>query len=106
MPIGTFEDADYTEYALTLKPGDRLYFYSDGITEATTTNGEQFGYKRLIEVLGKNRDKPLLEGISSVVKYVEEWCNFTRLDDDLSILALEIAEPGTLCDQALGHSAA
>ncbi len=99
VPIGTFEDADYTEYTVTLKSGDRLYFYSDGITEATNASDELFGSKRLINVLEESRDKPLLDGVSAVVKNVEEWCSCAKLDDDLSILAIEIAEHDTPGDQ-------
>lgn len=92
VPIGTFKDADYEEYSVSLKPGDRLYLYSDGITEVSNSKDELFGNKRLVGVLDQNRDKPLLDSIYSALKNVEEWCSWARLEDDISILAVEIAE--------------
>ena len=46
-PIGCVEGADYQERVLQLRQGDRLLLYSDGLTEAISSSGEQFGQERL-----------------------------------------------------------
>ena len=91
FPIGFFEGVKYEEHSLSLKPGDRLYLYSDGITEAMNAKGEQFGKGRLIKALKKNRNEPLKDSLSSLLEDVEEWSP-ARVEDDISILAVEIAE--------------
>ena len=54
--LGMFEDAAYRANALRLGPGDALYLYTDGITEAMNAKGEQFGERRLrAEIASRNR---------------------------------------------------
>jgi sigma-B regulation protein RsbU (phosphoserine phosphatase) len=48
MPLG-LGSTTYPEYSVTLKPGTRLLFYTDGITEAMNGSDEEFGSARLVE---------------------------------------------------------
>ena len=90
FPIGFFRQVKYEEHSITLKPADRLYLYSDGITEATNIDGEEFGKERLIRVLEESRAMPLNTGLSFLLAAVKEWCGPARPGDDISILAVEI----------------
>lgn len=92
LPIGLTEEP-YEEQALVLEPGDRLYVYSDGISEAMNEKGEPFRIERLLESLMKSRDATLTESISALWHAVEEWCGGTALHDDVSLVALEITSP-------------
>ena len=47
MVLGIFPDTQYDQSELALKPGDRLLFYTDGITEARNPEGEEYGEDRL-----------------------------------------------------------
>ena len=44
LPVGFLPDIKYQERTMQLQPGDRLYFYSDGIKEAMNPENEQFGH--------------------------------------------------------------
>lgn len=90
FPVGVMEDATYEEYAAELAPGDRLYLYSDGVPEALGRGGEQFDYPRILEVLGRHRRQPLADGLSRLVESVQAWHGGSGLEDDLSVLALEM----------------
>jgi sigma-B regulation protein RsbU (phosphoserine phosphatase) len=92
FPIGCVKEANYKEYSFSMKPGDRLYLYSDGITDAMNSNDEQFGERQLINALDQSRNILLKDSISSLLMSVEEWCGDARLEDDISVLAIEIAE--------------
>ena len=46
LPLGIVANADYTETALQLEPGDTLTFMPDGVVEAQTARGELFGFER------------------------------------------------------------
>jgi sigma-B regulation protein RsbU (phosphoserine phosphatase) len=50
-PIGFLPKQDFQEYAVPIAKDDLLFFYSDGITEATDSEGEQFGEDRLMKLI-------------------------------------------------------
>jgi sigma-B regulation protein RsbU (phosphoserine phosphatase) len=88
LPIGMLDDATYDDEALTLEPGDRLYFYTDGVIEALDANEAEFGHPRLLEAIAARRSLPLRAGLEAVAAEVRAWCG-GRLMDDVSLLAVE-----------------
>jgi sigma-B regulation protein RsbU (phosphoserine phosphatase) len=89
LPVGLLPGASYEERAVRLEPGDRLYFTSDGLTEAENTAGQEFGAEKLLEAYDQNRHRPLDESLGEVMARVEEWCAPARLADDVAMLAIE-----------------
>ena len=61
MVLGAFPDQSYERVCLQLQAGDLLAAYTDGITEPENEYGEEFGEKRLIDLLVENAQKPLEE---------------------------------------------
>ncbi len=92
FPIGLFPEASWEEQVLDLNPGDRLYLYSDGLTEAVNGDDEEFGIERLIRAIGQSKTKVLKESLSFLLSSVEEWRGGARLEDDISILAVEMTQ--------------
>ena len=90
FPIGLAEDA-YGERCVHLAAGDRLYFYSDGLPDAMSPGGERFGDTRLRDALDRGRSEPLGGGIAMLLGEIARWQNGERPQDDISILAIEIA---------------
>ena len=90
MAIGWTPDADFEQTTITLCPGERLCFYSDGVPEAMDPDRKQFGNDRLIESLIDARAFPLQEGVMNLVSKVEQWCGKTGPTDDVTIVAMEI----------------
>jgi phosphoserine phosphatase RsbU/P len=86
-PVGVL-DHEYQEHALTLARGDRLYLYSDGLTEAADAAGELYGKDRLAALVGRFRAAPLDDSLAALVADVEAWSGGQRRDD-LSALAVE-----------------
>ena len=83
------KDMEYTNYEILLKPGDRLFVYTDGVPEATNEAEELFGTRRMIDVLnlepGAEPEKVLQniqEGIDAFVGNAEQF-------DDLTMLCLK-----------------
>jgi sigma-B regulation protein RsbU (phosphoserine phosphatase) len=89
FPIGV-GGGSLQERTVKLAPGDRLYLYSDGISEAVDASGEAFGQERLIRALCRNRSKPLQEGIPLLLGEVERWRAGANARDDASVLAVEV----------------
>jgi sigma-B regulation protein RsbU (phosphoserine phosphatase) len=90
FPIGLFVDATYDEFTVELGPGDRLYFCSDGVTDAMSAEEEVFGADRLLQVVDTTRSGTLQESVSAISATVARWSGEHRPQDDLSVLALEL----------------
>ncbi len=70
FPIGLAQDA-YEERSVRLAAGDRLYLYSDGVTEAMNPAREMFGDARLLEAIGRSRSVPLQGSVAALVGEIE-----------------------------------
>lgn len=90
FPIG-FTDRAYEEQSITLKPGDRLYLYSDGLTEARNSDREPLEEDRLIGTLEEVRTAPLPQTLDVLVNVAERWSGATGPHDDISLLAVEMS---------------
>ncbi len=94
LPIALVPD-DLTPSAIqqaevSLDPGDRLYLFSDGIPEARSSDGEQYGEARTADALQSCMDRGLVESIDFLLGEVWDWGGSKGPDDDVSILAIEI----------------
>lgn len=92
LPVGFLPDSTYEECSIQMKPGDRLFLYSDGILETASPDDVEFGQTRLISALDRSKGLPLGESISSMLYEVEKWQRGGRLKDDVSILGIEIMD--------------
>lgn len=91
-PIGIFSAPKFEEFAIDLVPGDRLYLYTDGVTETESPADEEFGVERIIEILEASRGLRLGVGIDAVLDAAAEWSGSASQADDASMVALEVAE--------------
>ena len=80
LPLG-LTSGDYSETQITLTPGSRLVFYSDGITEAVNSEDEEYGLGRLAE----HAVKPGASAVS-IVDEVRSFANGAGVPDDASVL--------------------
>jgi phosphoserine phosphatase RsbU/P len=90
FPVGLLRQATYEDHSLFLRPGDRLYFYSDGVTEAMNPEEESFGAERLLETLRRGFDNSIEESLSLLMETLRQWCAGAPHGDDISLLAVEI----------------
>jgi phosphoserine phosphatase RsbU/P len=88
LPIGMIEHATFADETATLQPGDRLYFYTDGVIEALDASEQEFGFARLVAELDRLRDRPLRAGLDLVAAVVRDWAGGDPRDD-VSLLAVE-----------------
>jgi serine phosphatase RsbU (regulator of sigma subunit) len=79
--LGLFPDWDCLVEERTLRAGDILAIYTDGITEAFNDAGEEFGEARLIDSLRRHRDLPAPGIISAVVDEVRRFSPNEQQDD-------------------------
>ncbi len=81
----------YSEHRTQLRPGDLLFLYSDGLTEAENTEGQEFGENQLMSVLSANPTASAEALITAVRGAVQDWTGGRALADDLTMLAVRLA---------------
>lgn len=89
-PIGLFPDVEFDEASLTLERGDRLFLYTDGLTEAVNANDEELGRDRFRETVEQSRDLDLRETLERVLARMKDWQASRASNDDVSLLAAEL----------------
>lgn len=89
MVTGIFEEATYGESSVTLKPGDRLVLFTDGITEARSAAGAEFDDEGLLRVVARH---PPGDAKFLVGAIFDEVAAFTggRLQDDATAVVAAI----------------
>ena len=86
--LGAMEHFVYRSRKLTLAPGDVLYLYTDGVTEAFNRNGELYGDKRLEELLNRNLRADHTEVIKTTLAEVAAFSSGIPPSDDITMIAI------------------
>ncbi len=88
FPLGLFPGVDYREQELPLQGGDRVLFVSDGVTEATSPDGTEFGPGRLVELLAATTEQIPTEVVRRVTKAVLDHRQLP-LRDDATVVCID-----------------
>ena len=78
----------HVEYDFQLDPGDRIFLYTDGVTEAKRSDGERFGNDRLISALNEDRDIGDESLILRVKAAVEHFAGEEPQFDDMTMVSV------------------
>lgn len=104
--VGILEDAAFEEEIVDLKPGDRLVFYTDGVSEAQAPSGELFGEERLYELIASlPRELSAREVTDRIVARVNEFLGGAEAGDDITLMVLRVREPAGTENRAGGDAA-
>lgn len=87
--LAGMEGVRYRKNELDLAPGDAIYLYTDGVTEATDLNEELYGDDRLHAVLQKYKDESMEVICSEIKKDVDLFAGEAPQFDDITMLALK-----------------
>jgi phosphoserine phosphatase RsbU/P len=86
--LGLFDDAEYERGEVAFAPGDALLLYSDGISEATDSRGNQFGEDRLRTIWQSCCALPSGEIIGCLLKDVEQFRGSAGQSDDMTAVVV------------------
>jgi len=89
QPLGMFRDTRYHEHYHTFRPGEILVLYTDGVTEALSPNGEEFGRDRLITAVKRGSTLSARELIASMQRDVYQWTDGVGLTDDATFFVIK-----------------
>jgi sigma-B regulation protein RsbU (phosphoserine phosphatase) len=82
------ENMHYKEVEMVLQPGDELFLYTDGVTEATNNENELFSETRLCETVNEYHDLPLKEIAMSLMHEIDTFVEGAEQADDITMLVL------------------
>jgi serine phosphatase RsbU (regulator of sigma subunit) len=87
MLLGLFREWDCCMREQELSPGDVLALYTDGVTEACNEQGEEFGDRRLIELMRQHRELSCQALLTAIVDEVQRFGSQEQHDDITAIIA-------------------
>ena len=90
VALGVLPDARYEERPLALQPGDVLLLYTDGVSEAESPTGEQFGTRRLEQCLKRVAGGTANEILKGVVDEVTAYAGERGVTDDLTLVVVKV----------------
>ncbi len=79
----------FEEEYKTLNGGDKIIFYTDGVTEFQNNTGESYGEKRLLESIINNKDKHVDAMLDIVITSLKGFGGNTEFQDDISLVGIE-----------------
>lgn len=88
MVMGIFPSTEYKLMETRLEPGDMLALFSDGVTEACTEGGKEFGEAGLAEFLAERKSEPCADIVNALVEHVRGWGGQASFADDFTIVLL------------------
>jgi len=95
LPLGIMADADFREGRTTLNAGDVLVIYSDGVSEAVSPTGEEFGPTRLYEAVARNLDASAAGIRDRIESALTKFAQGTPAGDDITMVIVKRLAEGS-----------
>lgn len=89
LPLGIMADADFREGRTTLNAGDVLVIYSDGVSEAVSPTGDEFGPTRLYEAVARNLDASAAGIRDRIESALTKFAQGTPAADDITLVIVK-----------------
>jgi phosphoserine phosphatase RsbU/P len=86
--VGLFEGAPYDEETVILAPGDWLIIFSDGVSEALSADGEEFGDSRIIDCVVRNAAVEPQQMLDALFADVRDFAHGAAQSDDITAMVL------------------
>lgn len=87
--IGGLDGSQYKDYELQLQHGDKLFLYTDGVTEAANAQNELFGSERMLSALNTEPEKTPKEILKNMREAINHFVQEAEQTDDLTMLCIE-----------------
>lgn len=87
-PLGCFEGLTYVDYKIDLNSGDKIFLYTDGVTEACNPGNELLGDERLSKALSAHKDDPSI--IQSIYNEITDFADGSPQSDDITMLLFQV----------------
>lgn len=89
MPLYAFDNYPYVAESIDLKPGDKLFLYTDGVTDAMDFRKQMFGQGALLSAIGKNGSKSFPKAVAGILAAIAKFVGRMPQYDDISLLCIK-----------------
>lgn len=89
IPVGIFEDFKFENETIILGKGDKLFLYTDGVTEARNRSGKFWGDEALLSALGDCSGKSAEATVGAVRTAMRAFVDGAEQSDDITMLAVD-----------------
>jgi serine phosphatase RsbU (regulator of sigma subunit) len=87
--IGLLKSAQYRMEEMSFSPGDKIFLYTDGLTEEFNDKDQMFGDEKFTLLLEQNKNQSASSLTENLLTGLNSFMNGKKLDDDLAILSIE-----------------
>lgn len=87
--LGVLKHVPYEQGRIRLQPGDRIFFYTDGLSEALNPNHEEMGVQRLLQTLVAANTPHATQALSMIKDAVLQWADTAPQSDDRTAIVLQ-----------------
>jgi phosphoserine phosphatase RsbU/P len=94
LMVGAFDFAAYEEDRAALRPGDTIVLYSDGVTDATSPSGDQFGEERFLASLGTAHRETPDDLVARLIEEIRAFAAGEPPADDVTLLVVRYGAGG------------
>lgn len=88
--LGLVEESTYVSGRLPVRADDVLVFYTDGVTDRSSRDGEMYGVERLKEAAVRNRKDPARIALYSILGEVQGWSGGLPAEDDATLVVARV----------------
>lgn len=92
--LAGMEDLKYKQYELNIEVGDSIFLYTDGVTESTDINGEQYGESRLLNLINEKSSLPPKQRIEAIRDELAKFAKGAEQFDDVTMLCIDYMKAG------------
>jgi len=85
ISLGVTPDAHFEKREITLSPGESIFLFTDGLTEAENVDRELFGMERLVQFIKESREVPIGKGLLDEIR---RWRGNAPVNDDITLLEI------------------
>ena len=88
LVLGAMDKSDYRSYEIQLVPGDTVFLYTDGVTEAVNAKNEEFGLERMVDALNLELEAPVAKLVDNVRGAINAFVGDAPQADDITMMVL------------------
>ncbi|HNW28447.1 MAG TPA: SpoIIE family protein phosphatase [Spirochaetota bacterium] len=90
IPVGLYGSAEFQEISTDVRTGDRIYLYTDGLTEIRNENGEMIEPEGLRDIIARSGSRGLEESLDYIMDEAGRFKGAGLFEDDIIIIGFEV----------------